>query len=244
MLQIQTEKELPRALWRMENMKKICLSLISSALIFTGSALHASTVFQENFDATTPQLDVTTAGQFTALNGTNVDLVAASNGWGSLVVAPESGTVVDLGGSGGNPYGQIEAPISVAGGTYVLSFDLVGDQRGGTDTTLVTLGTGSGGTGTLDYNQTFTLTSSQFAGVGGLVTSAPLTIGPGTVYLDFTDVSSPYNIGSLLDNVTLTQTASPVPEPGSLMLLGTGTLGLAFLVYRKARPAAAMALSL
>lgn len=233
-------------------MKKICFPMIASALLLAGPLLHANTVvFEENFDETTPQLGVTTAGQFTALNGTNVDIVAASNGWASLVVSPESGNVIDMGGTGSNPYGQIQAAIALTPGTYVLSFDLVGNQRvDGPDTTLVTLGTGSGGTGTISYNQAFTLGEFGLAGVGGVVTSSPITIGAGTEYLDFTDTDAngyDENIGSLLDDVTIAETTTPLtatPEPGTVFLLGTGILGLAYIVIRKAKPASGIVLGM
>jgi len=55
-----------------------------------------------------------------------------------------------------------------------------------------------------------------------------------------------------LDNVTYTNgsntanplTVAPTPEPGSLLLLGTGLLGLAIILFRKAKPSASRRLVL
>jgi hypothetical protein len=60
--------------------------------------------------------------------------------------------------------------------------------------------------------------------------------GPGTYEADI------YANGAYvsdLGNFTLTDIASPVPEPSSLLLLGTGLLGLAFVAFRKTKASGA-----
>ena len=206
-------------------MKKMFLGSVALAVCFTGTSLFASTIFSENFESATPGLSQTSAGQFTAINGTNIDVVAASNGWGSLVVAPESGNVVDLGGSGGNSYGDLQSSvITLKPGSYDFSFDLVGSQRGITTTTDVFVAPVVPGTDL--YSNFFTLGTSDKT-----VTNALLTVGTTeqvTINFVLTETGNP-NIGSLLDNVEITST----PEPSSLLLLGSGLVALAGFARRK-----------
>lgn len=56
-------------------------------------------------------------------------------------------------------------------------------------------------------------------------------LGLGVVNVDDDEVSS----GLLVDNVTLTGDTSTAPEPGTLLLLGSGLVGLAF--WRRQQPA-------
>ena len=206
-------------------MKKMVLGSVALAVCFTGTSLFASTIFSENFESATPGLSQTSAGQFTAINGTNIDVVAASNGWGSLVVAPESGNVVDLGGSGGNSYGDLQSSvITLKPGSYDFSFDLVGSQRGITTTTDVFVAPVVPGTDL--YSNFFTLGTSDKT-----VTNALLTVGTTeqvTINFVLTETGNP-NIGSLLDNVEITST----PAPSSLLLLGSGLVALAGFARRK-----------
>jgi hypothetical protein len=203
------------------------------AICFSGTSLYATTILTENFDALTPQLTVFNAGLFHTINGTNVDIVGGGL-FGGLVVPPESGNAVDMGGSGGNSFGQLQsAAITLNPGTYSLSFDLVGSQRGVMTTTGVNLGP-TGGPSL--YSHDFMLASND--DVSGIVNNAMFTVSgsPETVFLTFTLLDGAANIGSLLDNVSIESGASTVtPEPGSLLLLGSGLTALAGLIRRSRR---------
>jgi PEP-CTERM motif len=184
---------------------------------------HASTIFTENFDSATVNLGVTQAGQFNTINGTNVDVVGGSN-FGYLCTGPESGNCVDLGGTGGNAFGDLVTTLTLAPGTYDLSFDLIGSQRGPTTSTTVSFG---------DYSETFVLASGDIT--SGIVINQIVDVTGGSTQLQFLNNGYPGddgNEGALLDNVSITST-SPVPEPGTLGLMTTGFLGLAGAVRRR-----------
>ena len=114
-------------------------------------------------------------------------------------------------GSGGNPQGQLQSNMLFAAGSYLLSFDLIGSQRGNTAATTVTFG---------NYDQTFTLPSSDVT--DGIVTNQLVTLSsPG--YLLFVS-DTPGDVGDVLDNVVVSTAASSVPEPSSLLLMGPALL--------------------
>jgi len=189
-------------------MKRILFCL---PMMLFATSLFGATILTENFDELTAVLGVTSAGAFSTINGTNVDIVGPGDGFGYLCAAPESGNCIDLDGSNGNPQGQLQSNLALSAGNYLLSFDLIGSGRGATASATVTLG---------NYDQTFTLTSGDVS--TGIVVNAPVTV-TGTSHLLFVS-NTPGEVGLVLDNVSVSTAASGVPEPSSILLIGSGLL--------------------
>jgi hypothetical protein len=199
--------------------KLVILSAVALMALFMAGAAWADGI-NENFNELTPGLSYSgNIGAFHVTSG-NVDVVGGAV-YGYLCVTPESGNCVDLDGSA---QGQISSSLlTLAPGTYTLSFDLIGSQRGYTTSTTVTLGS--------LYDQTFVLTSGDVT--SGIVNTT-ITVGATTVVpLIFTS-NTPGNNGALLDNVSLTDPIA-TPEPASLSLLGIGLVGLVIRTRRTSK---------
>ncbi len=216
-------------------------ALLLSAALCPGSTI---VVFSENFEEVTPQLGVASAGGFSALDGTNVDVTGNANGWGFLCGGPESGNCVDLDGTGGKPQSVLASGLITLtpGNDYYLSFDLIGSGRlasgapstannGVATSTTVTFGS---------YSKTFNLASND--DTSGIVTDLLITVAsPVTTQLVFTS-NTPGQTGAVLDNVLIT--SSPItysneqggatPEPSCALLLLSGLGMVCFLRSGKA----------
>ena len=190
-------------------------------------AAQGATLLTENFNELTPVLTATSVGAFSAINGTNVDIVGGGL-FGSLCVAPEAGNCIDMDGSGGNSQGVLRSNTAFTlqpGVNYYLSYDLTGSQRGNTASTTVSFG---------PYSKTFALASGD--DTSGIVSDALITVSKTTTaFLSFSS-NTPGDVGNLLDNVVITS-SSPVtgaPEPATLALLALGFAGVG-LTRRKRR---------
>ncbi|MGH6992997.1 MAG: PEPxxWA-CTERM sorting domain-containing protein [Caulobacteraceae bacterium] len=192
--------------------------LAMSALGILGAAgpSSAGVVLSDNFDSDAAMLNWSGDASFSSIDSpASTDLV--SNGTYGITCFGGAGGCVDLDGttgSGNNPAGVLRSNAAFAAGSYILSFELSGNQRGATaQTTSVSLG---------NFSHSFTLASGapfatedfNFATTGGNLT--------------FTEHGPSDQQGNILDDVTLSLN-SAVPEPGAwaLMILGIGGVGAA-----------------
>lgn len=184
--------------------------LAAASFMACSAASQAAVVFSDNFDASVAGLNVVPTG-WTVSDGT-VDVVS-----GGFCVA---GQCVDLDGSTGNA-GILSRSFGLLGGVdYLLSFDLSGNKRGGTDDVLITFGTSA-----LFFDDL--VSSSPYTGY-----SLGFTPGSDGFYsVSFANAGGD-NVGALLDNVVITSLddgpPTGVPEPHSAALAALALAALAF----------------
>jgi hypothetical protein len=169
------------------------------ATLLSATPAMAATVFSDNFNGENGgvgQLNYTAFANWNVVSG-SVDLI----GNGFFDFLPGNGLYVDMDGSTGAA-GSIQTKATFAPGSYTLSFDLAGSERGPDGNVTVTFG---------PLSQTIDLPSST----GFTLETFNVTLSSPSE-ITFTS-NIPGNVGALLDNVALTTggtRAIDVPEPG------------------------------
>ncbi len=205
-----------------------------ASLTFTAFGLNAPAsavpmpIFTETFESgpVTSQLDAPTVGQFMVTEGT-VDYIRTPNGF-SIESCGAGGTgCVDLAGSTGAAASRIATDLlNFQPGSYVLSFDVSGNQRNASDSRLNVLIPGVLLPFLVTRNGAEGFTTISLAFVVTVATSASIA---------FEGLDTSDNIGLLLDNIALSFEANVVPLPGAMPLLLAGVAGLAFAARRPRR---------
>ncbi len=193
--------------------RSLLVLAIAAVMMFAGTA-HSATLLSDNFNSETLGLNYTGFVNWNVVNGT-VDLIGSPNFFDLL---PGNGRYVDLDGSTSQA-GTLTSKQSFVlpdGGTFTLSFDLAGSQRGDVNIVDVTLSGSSLLSLTVNSSDPFAPHQINLFNASGSTMSGPLTFHN----------RGGDNLGAILDNVLLTGPSQAAPEPITVMLLGFGLAGL------------------
>ena len=188
---------------------KNLLKILTLASILVAPMSYAATISSLNdgfeTEASTSTLNYNSFANWDVTAGT-VDLIKNGNSWG--ITSSEGDYSVDLDGSSGNA-GVLTSKDGFAAGTYMVSFDISGNQRNGFDILDVTFD----GVKLVDG-------LVKQAGDNFITLTFLATVSEGAK-LAFANLGGD-NLGMILDNVSV----SAVPVPAALFLFAPALMGM------------------
>ena len=198
------------------------LALLCAVILIFGAmgVADAAILLQDDFNSESIGLNYNSFANWTVSDGT-VDLIGVGSSWNWF---PAYGRYVDMDGSTGNAGKMMSSATIVLqpNHQYRLTFDLAGNQRNNVSEQVnVQVNIGGLLSKTYSLNRLDPFQTYSEVMDSGTATSATIT---------FEGVGGD-NIGMLLDNVKF----ESVPEPGTLLLLGSGLVGLVGYRFRRRR---------